>query len=466
MNSTATPRVVFNRGVAPRVAMECISQVTSLRSPNTCNLPMPTLIEKITGSMAIEDANYATVAVDRLLSEAVTMGASDIHLQPVSEGLWIRWRIDGVLQPVGTLPGRIAPNIVARLKVLAGLLTYQTDRPQEGRLRDPARNLDVRISTFPILCGEKVVIRILSTGAASLRNLAQLGFPTHVADQLHAALNATSGAILLVGPAGSGKTTTAYACLRALVQITGGGRSIATLEDPIEVALDGVAQSQVRESAGFDLATGLRSLVRQDPEVIFVGEIRDPQTAVIAFQAAMTGQLMLTTFHAGTAVEAVTRLLDMGIPPYILRGTIRVIVAQRLLRRLCKCAKDSDPNACQADNLKGLANMRAHGTDEESQILTASPGALLNRCREPAGCEACQGTGYLGRCVTAEILTFQDTALAQAILDRADSRRLAELASATGAESISDTAIRLVNEGVTSPAEWFRLFGMDHPQHP
>ena len=218
----------------------------------------------------------------------------------------------------GVLPPRLAPNVVARLKVLAELLTYRTDVPQEGRIREVDTEGEVRVSTFPTLHGEKAVIRLFAASGRYLR-LDDLGLPPDVRDALGRALGETSGAILLSGPAGSGKTTTIYACLRELVDASAGRRSLVTLEDPIEVAVDGVTQSQVNAPAGFDLATGLRSLLRQDPEVIVVGEVRDRTTAEVAFQASLTGHLVLSTFHAGSASGAVARLSDMGIEPYLIQ---------------------------------------------------------------------------------------------------------------------------------------------------
>ena len=244
------------------------------------------------------DGQYAMQFVELLLDSARSLDASDIHLQPTPAGLELRLRIDGVLQALGVFPAGVAANVIARIKVLADLLTYRTDVPQEGRIRS-ATPVEMRVSTFPTLYGEKAVVRLFA-GGRFLR-IDDLGLPVEIASALRRLLAETSGAILITGPAGSGKTTTAYACLRELVASSESGRSIATLEDPIETAIAGVAQSQVNAAAGFDLATGLRSLMRQDPEVIMVGEIRDRATAEIAFQAALTGQLVLSTFHAPSA---------------------------------------------------------------------------------------------------------------------------------------------------------------------
>lgn len=305
---------------------------------------IPTAVATFQEAMAkrsAQEAGFATEAVELLLAAATGLGASDVHLQPTAEGLEVRWRIDGVLHPAAVLPPVAAPKVVARLKVLAELLTYRNDVPQEGRIRGTPGALEMRLSTFPTLYGEKAVVRLFS-GSGRHQRLEDLGLPGEVFAALRRLLGATSGAILFSGPAGSGKTTTIYACLRELVATTQGRRSLATLEDPIEVAVPGVAQSQVNPGVGFTLEVGLRSLLRQDPEVIAVGEVRDRSTAEVAFQASLTGHLVLSTFHASSAAAVVGRLSDMGIEPYLLRSGLLAVVGQRLVRRLCECSREDD----------------------------------------------------------------------------------------------------------------------------
>lgn len=379
------------------------------------------------------DPEFATRAVDRMLAEGRRCGASDLHLQPAPGGLELRFRIDGVLQPAGAFPRSVAPNVVARLKVLAELLTYRTDVPQEGRIRAGESDVEMRVSTFPTLDGERAVVRFFA-GSQQFQRLADLGLPDDVLDRLRLLLAETSGAILAVGPAGSGKTTTLYACLRELAARAGAARSLVSLEDPVEVAVSGVAQSQVDAKVGLDLATGLRFLMRQDPEVIMVGEIRDRDTAAAAFQASLTGHLMLSTFHAGSAAEAIGRLSDMGIEPYLLRSGVLAILCQRLARRLCECS--------------------ARSTDPQARL-----GLPVEEVRLPVGCDRCAGTGYRGRFLLVEMLTPEKTELGRAILSRSDAAALETLAVEAGMITRWQRAYQALRQGQTSPAEIRRVLG-------
>jgi type II secretory ATPase GspE/PulE/Tfp pilus assembly ATPase PilB-like protein len=386
-----------------------------------------------TAGLDASDPQYATQLVDRLLRAGREAGASDLHLQPTPEGLDVRWRIDGVLHQLDLLAVRIAPNVVARLKVLAELLTYRNDVPQEGRIRGNEPGVEVRVSTFPTLYGEKAVVRLFADQGRFLA-LDVLGFDAESLAGLRRTLAETSGAILVTGPSGSGKTTTLYACLRELVAQSSGGRSITTLEDPIEVAVAGVTQSQVNLAAGFDLATGLKFLMRQDPEVIMLGEIRDAATAEVAFQASLTGHLVLSTFHAGSAAGAISRLSDMGIAPYLLRSGVLAIVSQRLVRRLCGCSQPAT---------------------DEAQWLALK----VNQARQAVGCDACHGTGYQGRMLLAEMFTAERNELGRAILSRSDAARLEALAVEAGMVTRWQRACQAVEAGLTSPAEVRRVLG-------
>ena len=396
--------------------------------------PSGDLFRRKLATLDPKNPRHVVEVVDLVLVEARRAGASDVHLQPTPSGLEMRWRVDGVLQLVGVLPVAVAPNVVARLKVMAELLTYKTDTPQEGRVRGTSGEGELRVSTFPTLHGEKAVVRLFAASGRFLR-LVDLGLPGEVAEILGRLLAETSGAVVLSGPAGSGKTTTVYACLRELVESTGGRRSLATLEDPIEGAVAGVSQSQVNLAAGFDLATGLRSLLRQDPEVIVVGEVRDRTTAEIAFQASLTGHLVLTTFHAGSAAGALGRLADMGIEPYLLRSGILAVVSQRLVRTLCPAC------SIEADDPAGRL------------------GLPVGRYRVAVGCEACRGVGYAGRMVLAELLVPDEHGVGPAILDRADVQTIEGLAAGAGMVGRWDRARRAVEDGRTSPGEIRRVLG-------
>jgi general secretion pathway protein E len=379
------------------------------------------------------DPRYATLVVEQLLAAGGEAEASDLHLLPTADGLDVRWRVDGVLELLATLPARLAPNVVARLKVLAGLLTYRTDVPQEGRVRIEASAAEVRVSTFPTLFGEKAVVRLFAD-RSRYQSLDSLGLRGEIVGELRRLLAETSGAVLVTGPAGSGKTTTLYACLREIAERSRSRRSLASLEDPIEMAVPGVAQTQVNAAAGFDLATGLRFLLRQDPEVIMVGEIRDRATAETAFQASLTGHLVLSTFHAGSAAGAISRLCDMEIAPYLLRSGILAILSQRLVRRLCDCAQPTD--------------------DPDLRL-----GLPVAKMRLAQGCPACGGAGYRGRLVLAEMLTVQRNERARAIVSRGDRLRLEQFAIESGMVPLVERACEAIEAGLTSPAEVRRVLG-------
>jgi type II secretory ATPase GspE/PulE/Tfp pilus assembly ATPase PilB-like protein len=382
---------------------------------------------------------YAVEAVDLILDRSRAEGASDVHFQPTRDGLEIRRRIDGVLEPVAILPASIASNVVARLKILANLLTYKNDIPQEGRIRASQGDIEIRVSTFPTLFGERAATRLFP-GSGRHARLADLGLPEDLSRAIERLLAETSGAIVLSGPSGSGKSTTIHACLREVISRSDNQHCLMSLEDPIEVAIEGVSQSQVDAAAGFDLATGLRSLLRQDPDVLAVGEIRDRTTAEITLEASLTGRLVLTTFHAGDASGAITRLLEMGIEPYLIRGGVLAIVSQRLVRSLCECAIDADP----ADPAVAL-------------------GLNLKSARIAAGCDHCGGTGYRDRFPIAELLEPTDATIGRAILDRADRSAIERIAKEKGMITLWDRAVSAVESGATSAREIRRVLGFQGP---
>jgi type II secretory ATPase GspE/PulE/Tfp pilus assembly ATPase PilB-like protein len=293
--------------------------------------------------------------------------------------------------------------------------------------------VELRLSTFPTLHGEKAVVRLF-VGSGQYRRLADLNFPPDIQDELQRLLSQTSGLVLITGPAGSGKTTTAYACLRELLETSRGAKSLVSLEDPIEAELPGVAQSQVHRPAEFTYPLGLRSLLRQDPDVILVGEVRDRETAETTFQACLTGHLVLTTFHAGSAAEAISRLMDLGVEPYLLRAGLLALVCQRLLRKLCDCAEWTDGG----------------DTPDEWGI---------SRQRVARQCAACWSTGYQGRLLLAELLNAQTPAVAQAVLRRTSAWELQTVAVETGMIPLAERARQAVAAGTTSVAEVRRVLG-------
>lgn len=389
-------------------------------------VPLPRLQDLQTqlDALAAAGPERTTRLVDLILADAVRRSASDVHFEPTHRAVEIRYRLDGVLHPVAALSRELAPNVVARLKVLAELLTYRVDIPQEGGIREAVGRFgaDLRVSTFPTIHGEKVVVRVFESAGQAL-DLEQLGLAPDLLAGLTDLLRERDGAVLLTGPSGSGKTTTIYACLRYLVPAQGGGRHIVTIEDPVEQVIEGVSQSQVRPGTEFDFARGLRSLLRQDPEVIMIGEVRDRDTAEIAVQAALTGHLVFSTLHAGSACGVVSRLLDMGIEPYLLTSALKGVLNQRLLRRLC--------DACRRDSGAGWT---------------------------AAGCARCAGTGYRGRVLVAELLRL-DAALRQAILDRSDTSALEAAAVHSNRQTIGTAADRAVAAGLTTAHEVERVFG-------
>lgn len=396
------------------------------------------------GRLSATSDDYVPAIVTLLIEQARHARASDIHLVPMESALVAQWRIDGVLHSIAGFDRELAPRIVARLKVISGLLTYRTDVPQEGRVSREYSQSEVRVTTFPTLYGEKAAIRLFAENDA-LQLLNQLGLPAGVELELRQHLTATAGVILLTGPSGSGKTTTAYACLRDIIGDSAGTRCIMTLEDPVEVAVAGATQSQVRPAAGFDLATGLRSLMRQDPDVIFVGEIRDPATAEAAFQAALTGHLVLTTFHAGNSAEAITRLLEMQIEPYLIRSGLRTVICQRLLRKICPaCRRPTEEPDTDSGN-----------TSESERKSDKINSALSQRI----ACAVCGSTGYHGRLVLAEMLNPNSPSVAKAILNRLDAPELAQLAKASGMLTLPAVARNAVTDGQTTYAEVLRVLG-------
>jgi len=386
--------------------------------------------------------DFIVQMIQRVFQEAALRRASDIHIQPGRLGIDIRFRLSGVLQQVGVLPIASAAQIAARIKVLANLTTYKTSDPQEGRIRRntiPNVKQDIRISTTPTLYGERIVGRFFSEGTSYLP--IELGFPQQILEELSVAIQKTSGAIITAGPTGNGKTTTACSLLRAIInmeKVSHSVRSIITIEDPIEHAIDGVSQIEVARDGEMTLDRLIRYLMRQDPDVIMVGEIRDKPTAEAAFQAALTGHLLITTFHASSAASAICRLLELGIEPFTLRSSVSNILCQRLARRLCPCA-------------------RAVNSQHDIEIL--GDKYHLQRWFEPVGCPKCNGTGFLDRFMIAESIPLTNEEVANAILERRSAEYIQSIGRKHGMITMGDYAAQYIMEGKTSPQEVLRSIG-------
>ena len=371
--------------------------------------------------------------INGLIAEAVRSGASDIHIEPYEQALVVRLRVDGVLREILNLSPRIAAMLVSRVKVMAKLDIAEKRLPQDGRisLALGGKSLDVRVSTLPARMGERVVMRILDKEQAGL-GLADLGMSPRMLSALETALREPNGIVLVTGPTGSGKTTTLYAGLGLLNDKS---RNILTIEDPVEYAVQGVGQTQVNTKVGMTFAAGLRAILRQDPDVVMVGEIRDSETAQIAVQASLTGHLVLSTVHTNDAAGAVVRLRDMGVEPFLLASTMRLIIAQRLVRRLCPHCSVSEP------------------ADPAAAALIEVPvGTALRR---PVGCSECGHTGFQGRIGVYEAIRVDDT-LRRLIGQNASEQEIAEAGLEHG---LKDEARRYVLEGLTTIEEALRITG-------
>ena len=373
--------------------------------------------------------------INGLIYEAVKRRASDIHVEPYEDKLTIRYRIDGVLQDILSPSRRLAPLLVSRIKVMARLDIAEKRIPQDGRisLALGGRSIDVRVSTLPSRFGERVVLRLLDKEQARL-NLLDLGMDQSTLDAFKSALKSPNGIILVTGPTGSGKTTTLYS---GLTLLNDQSRNILTVEDPIEYGLDGVGQTQVNAKVGLTFAAGLRAILRQDPDVVMVGEIRDIETAEIAVQASLTGHVVLSTVHTNSAIAAVTRLRDMGIEPFLLSSTLRGVLAQRLVRRLCpSCREAYTPEEFE---------VRALG-------LTSHPGLTFYRAK---GCLSCSNSGYSGRAGVFEMITI-DPVLKRMVHDE-NSEHDMEAHAFRNAQSLFQNGVQHVLNGVTTAEEVLRV---------
>lgn len=380
-----------------------------------------------------DDEGPAVKIVQSVLAQAIERGASDIHFDPAPGGMEVRFRIDGVVHQVTSIPRQLGGSVVSRLKILADLNIAERRVPQDGRVgvHVDGRRIDLRAVTLPVVEGEAVVLRILDSGG-TVRTLESLGMREHDAARLSRALARTHGGILATGPTGSGKTTTVYAALQIADT---GDRTLVTIEDPVEYRMAGIKQVQVNPKAGLEFATGLRAIVRADPDVILVGEIRDVTSAQIGMQAAITGHLVLSTLHTNDAATAISRLVDMGVPPFMVASAVSCVVGQRLARRLC-------------DHCKQPATVPGRVVDgDEDEVVDVF---------EPVGCASCADTGYSGRVGLYEVLEMSDELRKLAVAD-AGADEITRVARAEGMTTIREDGIARVRAGLTSVAELTRV---------
>jgi general secretion pathway protein E len=374
--------------------------------------------------------------VNLFITRAVESRGSDIHIEPFEDELKVRYRIDGVLHDIESVPKRLQAAIVSRIKIMAKLNIAERRLPQDGRIRLKIgeREIDIRVSTIPVLYGESVVMRLLDKESIVI-DLNLLGFSPQTLSAFNQLIKKPNGIILVTGPTGSGKTTTLYG---ALDKINSPDKKIITVEDPVEYQLKGVNQIQVKPQIGLSFANTLRHIVRQDPDVIMIGEVRDLETAEIAIQAALTGHLVFSTLHTNDAPSAITRLLDMGVENFLLSSTIRGILAQRLVRLICPVCKEIDTSI--ADK-------------EELAILGISGVTTLYRGKK---CEKCAFTGYYGRAGIFEFLLVNDD-IRKLILKNADSNQIREVARRHGMKTLLEDGAQKVKSGITTLSEVLRV---------
>jgi type IV pilus assembly protein PilB len=407
---------------------------------------LPTLGDDQSGTVVIESARpelmvrdeaaerSAVQMVERIIARAAGEGASDIHFEPMPENLRVRFRVDGGFRDVAFLLSALAPAIIARIKVLAGMDIAEHRVPQDGRFSATVGHLhlDLRSSTYPTVCGEKAVLRLLNR--ASLRlSLDGVGISPDTLERYRALTRRPEGILLITGPTGSGKTSTLYSTLAELVET---GKNIVTIENPVEYSIAGINQGQINEKAGFTFAKGLRAILRQDPDIIMVGEIRDLETLETAIEASLTGHLVLSTLHTNSAVATVARLLEMGLEPYLMSSSVLAIVAQRLVRRICATCRE------EVATPTGLRHLFREGEPK-----TFYRGA---------GCKDCRGTGFRGRVGILELLEMTKE-MKELVLARAPESAMLDLARNQGMKTLREECLAKVAAGETTLEEVLRV---------
>lgn len=384
--------------------------------------------------MQLEFRGSVIKQVEQIIQQAIEAGVSDIHIEPYEKKYRLRYRLDGVLQHVADLQFNQKDAMVSRVKIMADLDIAEKRRPQDGRIKFRAKDgkeVDLRVSILPTQHGEKIVLRILDKSQLQLR-LESLGFDEQILASFRKAIHNPYGMVLVTGPTGSGKTTSLYA---ALNELNTDEVNITTIEDPIEYNLEGINQTQVHEEIGLSFAHVLRSILRQDPNVIMVGEIRDKQTAEIAIRSALTGHMVFSTLHTNDAASAVSRLVDMGVEPFLLASSVRLVMAQRLVRKICEnCIETYAPDP------QILRDIRLEGGQEY---------------KRGAGCAQCNHTGYRGRTALIELLVF-DQEITEKVLQHADAGEIKQVAQKAGMTTLREAGIEKVKNSVTTVEEIYR----------
>jgi len=405
---------------------EVIESITRIEEPS----------ERVEERDLIEMAEEAPIVklVNLIIAEAVENGVSDIHIEPDEKILRVRYRIDGVLHEVNKTPKHLQSAVISRIKILAGMDIAKKRIPQDGRINLKIKNkeLDLRISTFPTIHGENVVMRILDKSSV-LKGLEKLGFSKEDLSKFNSLIRQPDGIILVTGPTGSGKTTTLYSALSAINSLE---KNIITIEDPVEYRLPFIRQTQVNPKAGIDFANGLRSILRQDPDIIMVGEVRDKDTVEIAIQAALTGHLVFTTLHTNDAPGALTRLIDMGAEPFLISSSVTAILAQRLVRLICPKCKEKIK--LSEKKLKDL------GFKKSDSVYKGS------------GCKKCRNTGYIGRTGIFELLNIDDD-IRELIVEKVTTTKIKKVTVGKGMNTLIADGLEKVKQGLTSLEEVLRV---------
>jgi len=392
--------------------------------------------ETLDETRVADDDSPVVRLVNQIIDNGLVQRASDIHFDPQETELRVRYRVDGILRTERSLPKHMQNVIIARIKIMANLNITETRLPQDGRIKTTInfKPVDIRVSSLPTIYGEKIVMRLLDL-SNTLNRIDKIGFSETNLEKFTEMLKRPNGIILITGPTGSGKSSTLYATLN---ELNSDDVSIITVEDPVEYQMEGVNQIQVNENIGLTFANGLRSILRQDPDIVMIGEIRDTETAEVATRASLTGHLVLSTLHTNSSIEALSRLVDMGIEPFLISSSILGVVAQRLVRRVCRDCGQTVP-----------------ATEREQQIFS-SRGLTIETVRRGSGCPSCNMTGYRGRMAIHEVLPIDET-IRHLILKTASTTEIRDYVRKKGMEFLIDDGLKRVKEGVTTTEEILRV---------